>query len=106
MCARQQRESEEVKTNTGFIELVYNKSKNTGGRMNSRELLKILQKSKMSYYGYSINDIEKDDAYHLSNENGAWIIYYMERGKRTIIGTYKSEAEACQAFHKLVEKYL
>jgi hypothetical protein len=74
--------------------------------MNKNDLLKTLKSSRMSHYNYSIDDIEKDQAYHLAKEKDQWLIYYMERGKRKILGTYKTESEACQALHKILKPYL
>lgn len=74
--------------------------------MNKNDLVKILKTSLISHYNYSIDDIEKDEAYHLAKENNQWIIFYMERGKRNILGTYKTESEACQALHKILKPYL
>lgn len=38
-------------------------------------------------------------------EDGKWIVYYSERGRRKIYGTFDDEEEACTCFLKKVKNY-
>ena len=41
----------------------------------------------------------------LISENGNWVVYYSERGKRSGETVFKSESEACAYFYDKLKKY-
>jgi hypothetical protein len=40
----------------------------------------------------------------LSEIEGKWLVEYIERGFRSTIGEFNSEAEACEEFYKFMSK--
>ena len=40
-----------------------------------------------------------NEVYCLNTENGNWVVYYSEKGKRSGLTVFKSESEACAYFY-------
>lgn len=74
--------------------------------MKVEDLKEMMESSSVNSYGYSINGSLKDDAYHLIYENESWNVFYMERGLRSIYGTFEVEEDACKCFYDIVQKHL
>lgn len=74
--------------------------------MKLNDLRKMMDKSKMSTYGYSINSEEQNEAYHIKKVESGWHIYYMERGNRNSYGIFDKEEEAIQKFISIVKDFL
>ena len=65
--------------------------------MNIRKLKRILKKKGIPDYYYKI--CEKgisDNKVNLDYEDGKWIVYYSERGKKFNKKIFYSESEACE----------
>lgn len=63
------------------------------------ELINLLHKNNIPEYCHSI-DNEKNESLCLLKENGKWIIFYSEIGKRSDPEYYDSEEFSCESFFK------
>ena len=73
--------------------------------MNKYELLTELRKNKINPRAYSIfevTDPPHDEQYVLAKEKNMWVIYFDERGERTLEMYYLNEKEACQSFLEII----
>ena len=75
--------------------------------MNLEKLKIIMENSGVNRFSYCINSKKmKDDAYHIRFENGIWDVFYMEREKKSMFGSFISEEEACKCYLEIVQKDL
>jgi len=73
--------------------------------MNTKELLLELKKKNVLSIAYSIAGLTSpphDEQYVLTKKDGSWVIYFDERGERTLEEYYLSEDEACKAFLAII----
>lgn len=64
--------------------------------MKKEELRKSLQEKSVPEYYYNIDTIgEIDQRVCLEFDDGKWIVYYSERGKKFDLVKYQIEEEAC-----------
>jgi hypothetical protein len=65
--------------------------------MNVQELAEILRNEGFRESAYSLHAtfVQPDEALCLRNEDGAWQVFYSERGLKTGKIDFSSEAEAC-----------
>ena len=72
--------------------------------MTIKELDKILIDEKIPADSYEINGSDYLKGYDgyiiLKGQNGKWLLYYMERGKKDLLETYNNEHQVCIAFLK------
>lgn len=72
--------------------------------MNKQQLEKVLLINKVPKELYSLNGGLPNEAYCIEKENDKWYVYYSERGKKTGIGYFESEKEACDCLLKEIKK--
>ena len=66
--------------------------------MTVKELEQILIDEKVRKGDYSFNDSQHiiyDGFLIRKGDNGKWLLYYMERGKKDLLGTYNNEHQVC-----------
>ena len=74
--------------------------------MNLNELERKLKAAKVPASCYSImKGGLPNEVYCLAAENGRWVVYYSERGKRSGETFFKSESQACDCFYSKLIKY-
>jgi hypothetical protein len=64
--------------------------------MTREELREELQRRRIRTDAYSLDGGLPNDAIILDVEDGKWVVFYHERGKRDVLGRFKSEQEACE----------
>ena len=64
--------------------------------MTKDELEQILQTEKVDPRSYSLDGGDADDTLCLGHEDGRWVVYYSERGKRYNHRWFSTESAACQ----------
>ena len=64
--------------------------------MTALELKDILEREQFIPSTYSLTGGRHQDAYCLSNEDGAWLVYYSEHGEESGRVSFGSESEACE----------
>ena len=68
--------------------------------MNIYELEKKLKATNVPAECYSLmKGGLPNEVYCLNTENGNWVVYYSEKGKRSGLTVFKSESEACAYFY-------
>ncbi len=72
--------------------------------MKVNELKNKLDKLGISPRAYHLYGLGSGDEYCIEHGPKGWIVYYHERGGKTIIGTYENEEDACESFIKIVTK--
>ena len=74
--------------------------------MNIYELERELKKANVPKSCYSImKGGLPNEVYCLISENGKWIVYYSERGKRSGETVFKNESEACTYLYNQLKIY-
>lgn len=63
--------------------------------MNKQQLGKVLLINKVPKELYSLNGGLPNEAYCIEKDDDRWQVYYSERGKKTCIGYFENEEEAC-----------
>ena len=66
--------------------------------MNKNELREILSREGFDADSYKLDGGLLPEKYTLSEEAGAWSVYYSERGSQTSKRIFAIEAEACEYF--------
>lgn len=72
--------------------------------MTIKELGQILIDEKINPNNYEITGSDYLRGYDgfiiLKGDNGKWLLYYMERGQKDLLGTYNNEHQVCIEFLK------
>lgn len=64
--------------------------------MDQRQLKRFLDKEGIDPDAYSLTGERRDDTYVLVQRGSKWIVYYSERGLKTGIQMFETEASACR----------
>ena len=72
--------------------------------MNMQELAKLLRDERFNPQTYSLDGGLPFERYCLCGSGGAWQVYYSERGEKTGLRTFDSEAAACDYFLKWIRE--
>ena len=64
--------------------------------MNRNDVAKLLEASGVSSTTYCVDGSARDEAYILEQDGRSWSVYYSERGLRTALAWFDSEADACK----------
>jgi hypothetical protein len=62
--------------------------------MNRMQLLSVLDEKGVPSSYYSIKGA-KEDRVCLDSKEGKWVVFYIERGNKDILGEFDTEDEAC-----------
>jgi hypothetical protein len=74
--------------------------------MNTKEVERKLKAENVPGDCYSImKGGLPNEAYCLNAENGAWVVYYSERGNRSGLTVFRTESEACTCLYNKVKRY-
>jgi hypothetical protein len=68
--------------------------------MNKQQLQEKLIKSGIDSNAYSLEGGLPNEAYCLNHEANIWEVYYSERGNKTSLNVFSTEAEACLDMYK------
>lgn len=72
--------------------------------MNIQELENILSLNKVPKDLYSLSGGLPSEMYCIDKENDRWQVYYSERGKKTNIGYFEKEEDACYCLLEEIKK--
>jgi hypothetical protein len=67
-----------------------------------KELATILSKQKINPLAYSLDGGLPSEKYVLDHQSDKWLVYYSERGLRSVLRTFDNEDAACRHFLTLL----
>ncbi len=70
--------------------------------MNRQELAEVLRAERIQKDAYDLEGGHLPETYTLGGANGAWFVYYSERGSESGRKDFSIESEACEYFLKLI----
>lgn len=72
--------------------------------MNKKQLGERLKQENISEYYYSLDGGFPNEAFCLDENNNHWEVYYSEKGNKSQLKSFESEADACNYFYNWVMK--
>lgn len=70
--------------------------------MNTQQLMERLNREGLPKQFYDFNT-RKDDVHVLLQEDGKWLVFYMERGNRYNLKSFDNEEAACEEFYNRIK---
>ena len=74
--------------------------------MTVQEMLRVFRANGVPEHFYVIGGLGGGECYGLASQDGRWIVYYSERGQRSILNTFETEDAACRKLVDYVDKMM